>query len=68
MEILVIILIGLAVYGLVAAPLKRRKHTAKCPKCGTVCNASPWANGQYFEAQYKCPHCGYKFTEHYTKL
>ena len=68
MELIVIILIGVAVYAMIAAPIKRSKHTSKCPKCGTVCKASPWGTSTYFEARYKCPKCGHKFTAHYDKL
>ncbi len=68
MDLIVVILIGLAIYAMIAAPIKRSKHTARCPKCGTICKASPWGTSLYFEAKYKCPHCGYKFTQHYDKL
>jgi DNA-directed RNA polymerase subunit RPC12/RpoP len=68
MELIVIILIGVAVYAMIAAPIKRSKHTSKCPKCGTTCNASPWGTSQYHEASYKCPNCGHKFYDNYSKL
>ncbi len=68
MDLIVLIMIGVAIYCAIAAPVKRSQHTAKCPKCGTICKASPWGTAYYFEAQYKCPHCGHKFTETYTKL
>ena len=68
MELLVIIAIGLAVYAAIAAPIKRSKHRANCPKCGTECKASPWGTSRYFEARYKCPKCGYRFYATYDKL
>lgn len=61
-------MIGLAIYAAIAAPLKRRKHTSYCPKCGTKCNASPLGTEFYFEAKYKCPKCGNVFYEKYNKL
>lgn len=67
-ELIVIILICITVYAMIAAPIKRSKHTSSCPKCGTLCKASPWGTSFYFEARYKCPRCGYKFTAHYSKL
>lgn len=68
MELIVFILIGMAVYTMIAAPIKRSKHTCNCPKCGTKCKASPFGTSYYFEAKYKCPKCGYKFYAHYDKL
>jgi transposase-like protein len=68
MEGIVIILIGLAVYAAIAAPIKRSKHRAHCPKCGTECKASPWGTSNHFEAKYKCPNCGHKFTSFYSRL
>ena len=68
MELIVIILIGIAIYAAIAAPIKRSKHRAQCPKCGTECKASPWGTSVYFEASYKCPRWGHKFTAHYSKL
>lgn len=67
MELIVIILIGIAIYAMIAAPIKRSKHRAKYP-CGTECNASPWGTSTCFEANHKCPKCGHKFTTHYSKL
>lgn len=68
MELIVLIITGLAIYAMIAAPIKRSKHTSKCPKCGTVCKASPWGTSFRMEASYKCPKCGYKFYEFYSKL
>ena len=68
MELIVVILIGVAVYAMIAAPIKRSKHRARCPRCGTECNASPWGTSVYHEASYKCPNCGNEFTAHYSKL
>ena len=70
MELIVIIAIGLAVYAAIAAPIKRSRHRANCPKCGTECKASPWGTSRYFEARYKCPKCGHKFyaTYHYCPV
>ena len=68
MGVIVIILIGIAIYAAIAAPVKRSKHTARCPKCGTICNASPWGTGLHHEAKYTCPKCGHTFYEHYTRL
>lgn len=68
MELIVIILICVAVYAMIAAPIKRSKHRARCPKCRTECKASPWGTSVYFEANYTCPNCGHKFTAHYSKL
>ena len=42
MELIVVVLIGVAVYAMIVAPIKRSKHRARCPRCGTECNASPW--------------------------
>ena len=66
--ILVIILIGIAIWASIEAPRRRSKHTAQCPKCGQTCKASPWGTAIQFEAKYKCPKCGHKFYEHYSKL
>ena len=68
MELIVIIAIGLSIYAAIAAPIKRSKHRANCPKCGTECKASPWGTSRYFEARYKCPKCGHKFYSTYSKL
>jgi len=68
MELIVVILIGVAVYAMIAAPIKRIKHRARCPRCGTECSASPWGTSVYHEASYKCPNCGHEFTAHYSKL
>ena len=68
MEVLIIIMIGVALYAAIAAPIKRSKHTAKCPKCGTTCQASPWSPGLNHYANYKCPCCGNTFMEHYSHL
>ena len=68
MELFVGIIIVLAIYAAIAAPIKRSKHTSKCPKCGTICKASPWGTSFYFEAKYKCPNCGNIFYAHYDKL
>lgn len=45
---------------------KRSKITHRCPKCGTICNASRWStglkhrDGSYVHS-YKCPNCGNSF-------
>lgn len=57
-----IILIGLCYY----ACKKRASHTYRCPKCGTMCNASPWSTGLRYTGgraihSYKCRHCGNEF-------
>ena len=68
MELIVVVLIGVAVYAMIVAPIKRSKHRARCSRCGTECNASPWGTSVYHEASYKCPNCGHEFTAHYSKL
>lgn len=47
---------------------KRTKITRRCPKCGMMCNASPWSTGlMHHDGSYvhdfKCNHCGNKFTD-----
>lgn len=47
---------------------KRTEITHHCPKCGTLCNASPWstgirrAGGNYIH-NFKCPNCGKEFQD-----
>lgn len=46
---------------------KRSENKCRCPKCGTICNASGWSTGLidgrtgYHLLSYKCKKCGYKF-------
>lgn len=62
MEIFLIIIIGLAVYAAIATPIKRHKVQCKCPKCGHLCNASPWGTSLQYEKTFKCPICGHKWS------
>ena len=68
MEIFGLIVLGLTIYAMIVVPIKRSKHRANCPKCGTECKASPMGTSIYYEAKYKCPNCGHSFTTHYRKL
>ena len=68
MELLLLIIIGVIVYCAITAPIKRSKHTSRCPKCGTMCKASPWGTSYQMEAKYRCPNCGHTFFERYYKL
>ena len=47
---------------------KRSEVTHRCPKCGTICNASPWSTGLRHSGggevyKFKCPNCGEKFLD-----
>ena len=69
MEILIFPLIAFAIYAMIAAPIKRSKITHTCPRCGSICHASPWSSGLRYRDtgayihNFKCQKCGNKFTD-----
>lgn len=45
---------------------KRSEITHRCPKCGNMCNASPWSTGLRngyggYVHSFKCKKCGHEF-------
>ncbi len=62
MELFVIILVGIAIYAAIAAPIKRSKVQSHCSKCGHLTNASPWGTSLQHEKQFTCPKCGHKWS------
>mgnify|MGYP006356888613 CR=1 FL=1 len=57
---------GLLIFLCVRACKKRMEETRRCPRCGNICNASPWSTGlinSYGSPVYsfKCKNCGFKF-------
>lgn len=70
MEALAPVILGLAFLGILGyvSCKKRAQITRRCPKCGTICNASPWSTGLMhrdgsYVHDFKCNHCGNKFTD-----
>lgn len=59
---------GVLLFLCIKACKKRSEITHRCPKCGNICNASPWSTGlRHSDGSYvhsfKCKNCGYKFMD-----
>lgn len=54
---------GVLLFLCIKACKKRSEITHRCPKCGNICNASPWSTGlRHSDGSYvhsfKCKNCG----------
>lgn len=66
MALFPILMVAFFIYLGYKACKKRSEHTYRCPKCGTINNASPWSTGLKHRGggyvhSYKCKHCGHEY-------